>query len=145
MTAPSATPNAPKPIAMFAEGPVVIGRIAVAELDRVVRTSADVAGWYRLSPTCPAPEFADVLLQVRCRMGQRLPVLPSTQATLVVPEDEDEIKLVITVSLAYMAALRDAARSFRAPPPALVSDLAVRMAALGYLRNAGYLPTEREG
>jgi hypothetical protein len=63
----------------------------------------------------------------------------------VVPEDEDEIKLVITVSLAYMAALRDAARSFRAPPPALVSDLAVRMAALGYLRNAGYLPTEREG
>lgn len=125
----------PEPV-LFPPGPVEIGRLASARLVGVTRRPGHFVGRYQLTPKDNA-EFVDIVSRLKGEIGHRYPVLPGTWATFMVPEEVDEVELHVGLEQDYGRAMHAARKTLKVQGTSVLSELSVRMAALGYLRYAG--------
>jgi hypothetical protein len=123
---------------LFPQGPIAIGRMAEAHLIEVVRRPRDVVARYALTPR-DTNEYVDKLGGLRAWLGRRYEPVPGTWTSFVVPEERDEIELVVGLDRGWGQALVRAHETLRygGANVSVVPDLTVRSLALGYLARAG--------
>lgn len=119
---------------LFPQGPIKLGRLAEATLRDVVRERDGVVARYTLTPV-DTIEYIDRVGGLRPWLGHRYAPLPGTWASFVVPDDRDDVDLLIGLDRNYGKALVRAheALRFGGISSSVVPDLTVRSLALGYL------------
>ena len=123
---------------IFPSGPISIGTVATVELRGIRRTPKGVEATYSLSPKDNF-SFVDTMGGLQEYLGWSYRPISGTWATFVVPEERDEMELVVGVDASYGRALVEAYRDLRVPSASVVPEFTVRALALGYLSKAGVM------
>ena len=121
---------------IFPSGPIALGTLATATLSGVRRGPKGLEARYSLTPKNEVA-FVDTMGGLREYLGWSYAPLSGTWASFVVPEERDEIELVVGMDASFGRALVGAYRDLRLPSTSVVPDFTVRALALGYLVKAG--------
>ena len=122
---------------VFPTDPISIGAVAGAQL-RAIRVLPDhqVVGCFDLSPH-DVEEYLDRIGGLRNRLGYRYAPTSEVWVSFVVPEDRDDVELLVGIDRRFAEAVERAHRDLHSKASSIVSGLTVRTLALGYLDWAG--------
>jgi len=120
---------------IFPDTPITIGTMAVARLVGIEKVPPYLVGRYRLQPD-DSIEFTDQVGALQGHFGLRYEPIFGTWASLVIPEDRDDVDLLIGIDTRFGRAMVEAGEDLQIHPPSLISETTVRSLALGYLVSA---------
>jgi hypothetical protein len=124
-------------VKIFPPGPISVGTVAVLELSGVSSTSEGKVARYRVKAVDPVA-FTSTFSGAGPRMGLRYePVRGALWSSLEVPEDKDEVHLVVGVPRRYGLALSKARQELHPRASTVLPDSSVRALIRGILDREG--------
>jgi hypothetical protein len=120
---------------IFPETPIAIGTIAVAHFVGIEKVPPYLVGRFRLQPD-DSIEFTDRVGALQGHFGLRYEPIFGTWASFVIPEDRDDVDLLVGLDTRFGRAMVEAGEDLHIHPPSLLSEATVRSLALGYFASA---------
>lgn len=122
---------------VFPTGPISVGTVATLELSTVTSTPDAKLARYRVRPVDPVA-FADSFSGAGPRVGVRYePVRGALWGALNIPEDRDEVHLVVGLPRRYGTALVKARAELHPKAKAVVLESGIRALLRGILDREG--------
>lgn len=122
---------------VFPSGPITLGTMAVLELSTVSSSPEGKVARYRVRPRDPVA-FTATFSGAGPRMGVRYePVRGALWGVLDVPEDRDEVQLVVGLPKRYGMAMAQARQELHPRAVSVLPDSSVRAVLRGIIDREG--------
>ena len=122
---------------VFPQGPIVLGTVAVLELSTVSSSPEGKIARYRVRPRDPTA-FTATFSGAGPSMGVRYePVRGALWGVLEVPEDRDEVQLVVGLPKRYGMAMAQARQELHPRAVSVLPDSSVRAVLRGIIDREG--------
>jgi hypothetical protein len=122
---------------VFPQGPISVGTVASLSLSGVRSTSDGKEARYRVHAVDPVA-FTSTFAGAGPRMGLRYePVRGAVWGSLEIPEDRDEVHLVVGVPRRYGVALSKARQELQPRAGSVLPDSSIRALIRGILDREG--------
>jgi len=124
-------------VKVFPQGPIPLGTMAVLELSTVSSSPEGKIARYRVRPRDPAT-FTATFSGAGPSMGVRYePVRGALWAALDVPEDRDEVQLVVGLPKRYGMAMVQARQELHPRATSVLPDSSIRAILRGIIDREG--------